>query len=64
MSVTDITWVMVITWSKVLPRSYYSSMYDSVSEDSPAHSNTVSVVNTKAALYEHSQTYINIVRVV
>ena len=29
-SVTDISWVMVITWSKMLPRMYLSK-YDSVS---------------------------------
>ncbi|KAK2165544.1 hypothetical protein NP493_1362g01015 [Ridgeia piscesae] len=27
-SVTDVTWVMVITWSDMLPRMYYSTEYD------------------------------------
>ena len=30
-SVTDVTWVMVITWSGMLPRMYYSQWYDWVS---------------------------------
>jgi len=30
-SVTDVTWVMVITWSDMLPRMYYSTEYDLVS---------------------------------
>lgn len=30
-SVTDVTWVMVITWSQMVPRMYYRSSYDSVS---------------------------------
>ena len=29
-SVTDVTWVLVITWSHMIPRMYYSR-YDSVS---------------------------------
>ncbi|KAI0221767.1 Dedicator of cytokinesis protein 1 [Lamellibrachia satsuma] len=28
-SITDVTWVMVITWSQMLPRMYYWSEYDS-----------------------------------
>ena len=30
-SVTDVTWVVVITWIGMVPRMYYSSWYDSVS---------------------------------
>jgi len=29
-SVTDVTWVMVVTWTDMVPRMY-RSMYDSVS---------------------------------
>ncbi|KAK2160812.1 hypothetical protein NP493_1626g00009 [Ridgeia piscesae] len=28
-SVTDVTWVIVITWNRMLPRMYYSPWYDS-----------------------------------
>jgi len=30
-SVTDVTWVMVITWSNMIPRLYYSELIETVS---------------------------------
>ena len=51
-SVTDVTWVMVITWSRVLPRMYLS-VFDSVSE-SCEHFPTISFF----AGYSHVLTHL------
>ena len=35
-SVTNVTWVMVVTWSEMVPRMYYWPMHDFVSGNNTA----------------------------
>ena len=46
---TDVTWVMVITWSNMIPRLYYSDLVDKVTM---GNTDRVITVNVFSAIIE------------